>query len=407
MNKISKSGVLCLPALIALALAGCSSSNSSTSDADQDDNNPPNDTSVSLSATVVDPYIEGAIFCVDTNRNKSCDEGEPRSTASTADGSISFELDESLPADSLIIADSDHLGTHNGVDFSLAMGALVGEGADGFVISPMTTLQSSSASLTDAGDVSASLSNENIAELLRTAGLTDITPADISADPMQGISELSGAVTEAQLARIRAALSMYGFMKLYNESDALSDKSVADILASGINDTGNGDDDVYQVLSAMVGAIKDVVSPALIAQSQLEVDTANTNLPPSAQLPHANAEVIVKAGVAIIDRVIDDAATACNQASGNYQAGLAKAEEYRTGPLATAFGTLVGELGLSYYAAHNKAALETVLNLARATSLGDNMAELGAPAALDVGLDCDSGHFTVAADLSYICTSTP
>lgn len=394
MDNVAKKTLLCLPALITLALTGCGGSSSSSS---------PVDTSVSLSATVVDPYIEGAVFCVDTDRSKTCDAGEPRSTASAADGSITFDLDAPLPAGSLIIADPASLGTHNGVAFTLAMGALVGEGADGFVISPMTTLQSSSASLTQAGDVSASLTHENIAELLRTAGLTDITAADISADPMQGIGNLSGVVTDAQLARIQAALSMYGFMKLFNESDALNGKSVADILASGLNDTGVGDDDVYQVLSAMVGAIQDVVSPALIVQAQGPVDTANVALAAGSlpTLPDVTAEVIVKAGVAIIDRVVGDAAAACNAAGGVYTAGLAAATTHLGDG---AFPTLVEELGLAYYAAHNQAALQTLLD---AAPMASSMTELmgGAPEAapLDAGRTCASGHFTVNESLVASC----
>lgn len=387
MENVTKKALACLPALITLALAGCNGSSSGSS-------------STSLSATVVDPYIEGAVFCVDTNRNKSCDADEPRSTASTADGSITFDLDEPLPADSLIIADPASLGTHNGVDFTLAMGALVGEGADGFVISPLTTLQSSSASLTQAGDVSASLTHENIAELLRTAGLTDITAADIGADPMAGISALSGTVTDAQLARIRAALSMYGFMKLFNESNALNGLSVADILASGLNDTGTGNDDVYQVLSAMVGAIQQVVSPALIAQAQGPIDTVNAGLPAPA-LPDVTAEVIVKAGVAIIDRVVGDAAAACNANGGDYTFGLTAATAHLSNG---AFPTLVEELGIQYYAAHNRAALQALLTAAApmpdmATLLG------GAPqgALLDTGMACASGHFTVDDTLNASC----
>lgn len=389
MENVAKRTLLCLPALITLALAGCGGSSSGSS---------PVDTSVSLSATVVDPYIEGAVFCVDTDRSKTCDAGEPRSSASAADGSITFDLDAPLPAGSFIIADPASLGTHNGVDFTLAMGALVGEGADGFVISPMTTLQSSSASLTQAGDVSASLTNENIAQLLQTAGLTDITAADIGADPMAGIGELSGAVTDAQLARIQAALSMYGFMKLFNESAALNGKSVADILASGL-DTGGGD--VYQVLSAMVGAIQDVVSPALIAQAQGPVTAANGGLPPGAPaLPDVTAEVIVKAGVAIMDRVVGDAAAACNAASGDYTAGLAAATVHLNNG---AFPGLVEDLGLGYYAAHNKAALEALLAAASAPNMTTLM--MGAPQAapLDAGLTCASGHFTVDASLVASC----
>ncbi len=390
MDNVAKKTLLCLPALITLALTGCGGSSSSSS---------PVDTSVSLSATVVDPYIEGAVFCVDTDRSKTCDAGEPRSTASAADGSITFDLDAPLPAGSLIIADPASLGTHNGVAFTLAMGALVGEGADGFVISPMTTLQSSSASLTQAGDVSASLTHENIAELLRTAGLTDITAADISADPMQGIGDLSGVVTDAQLARIQATLSMYGFMKLFNESDALNGKSVADILASGLDTSGSGD--VYNLLSAMVGAIQDVVSPALIAQAQGPVTAANGLLPPGAPaLPTVTAEVIVKAGVAILDRVVGDAAAACNAASGDYTAGLAAATTHLGDG---AFPLLVEELGLAYYAAHNQAALEALLTFASAPNMTALM--MGAPQAtpLDAGLACASGHFTVDNILNASC----
>lgn len=398
MNSISKR-FWCLPALAALALAGCGSgSSSSTSDSSAA-------TGVSVTATVVDPYIEGAVFCVDTNRNKNCDAGEPRSSASTATGGITFDLDAPLPADSLIIADPASLGTHNGVDFTLEMGALIGEGADGFVISPITTLQASTATLTLAGDVSASLTNENIAQLLVKAGLAGITAADITADPMENISALSGAVTEAQLASIRAALSMYGFMRLFNESDALNGLSVADTLASGLNDTGSGNDNVYQVLSAMVAAIKEVVSPALIAQAQGPIDTTNGSMPPGIpQLPNVTAEVIVKAGVAILDRVVGDAAAACNAAGGDYTAGLAAASAYLTNP---GFPALVQNLGTGYYGAHNKSALQALLSATATPDMSTLMGGAPQGALLDDGIGCASGHFVVAANLVASCAGAP
>ena len=216
-----------------------------------------------------------------------------------------------------------------------------------------------------------------------------MTASDVSADPMQNISSLSGTFTDAQLVRVRAALSSYGFMQLFKASNALKNLTPAEIRTSGADTTSGA---VYKVLNGMVTAIKSVVSQSLVAQTQGAITTANNTLAAnsiSVTLPTVTAEVIVKAGVAIIDRVVATATAACNASSGDYNAGLQAAGTLLQN---SGFNSMVTNLGQAYYGAHNKTALQTARQY------------LVTPAAEVVkGIDCTSGHFTVASDLSYSC----
>lgn len=354
-----------------------------------------------LSATVVDPYIEGARFCIDANFSKTCDAEEVVSTLSSSSGVISFDIDDDLSADTLIIADPTQLGNHNGVSYALEMSAIIGSGTSSFVISPMTTLQGKTADTT-GGVLNAALSNANIVTLLQTAGLADITEADITANPMDNISSLSGVVTNVQLARIRAALVVYGFSRVFEVSNTLNSLSPSEIMISGTDTTNStGVNGVYQILSTMVSAVTNAISPATIASAQVPIDAANTTIASfpggsSRLLPAATAEVIVKTGVAIINRIAGDAATACNNNNGDYNAGLTTANSFLTN---STLSSTISNLGVMYYGAHNKSSLETLLTYASAAS----MVSLGAPAELDTGMSCVSGNFTVDGSLNISC----
>jgi hypothetical protein len=283
------------------------------------------------------------------------------------------------------------------------MAALVDSGATSTIISPLTTLQGSTAD-TAGGALNATLTNANIVTLLQTAGLTDIAEADITADPMSNVATLSGTVTEAQLARIRAALIVYGFSRVFEVSNTLKSLTPAEIMTSGTDTTNStGVNGVYQILSTMVTAVKSAVSPTVISSAQIPIDTANVTIastPASAyQLPDVTAEVIVKTGVAIIDRIAGDAAQACNDNNGDYNAGLTKANSYLNN---ASLATVIGDLGVTYYGAHNKSSLDALLNVT--AFIGNTtMASLGAPAELDNGRACASGHFTVDASLIINC----
>ncbi len=248
------------------------------------------------------------------------------------------------------------------------------------------------------------LTDANIVTLLKTAGLTDITEADINADPMSNVSTLSGTVTEAQLARIHAALIDYGFTRVFEVTNTLKSLTPAQIMSSGTDTTNiTGSNGVYQILATMIKAVKSAVSPAVISSAQIPIDTANATIAASPagayQLPAVTVEVIVKTSVAIIDRIAGDAAQTCNDNNGDYNEGLTKANSYLNN---ANLATVIGDLGVTYYGAHNKSFLEALLIV---TSFVGNltMASLGAPVELDIGRTYTSGHFTVDASLNSKC----
>ena len=382
----------------ALALAGCGGGSSHHGSAppppqggDVPPPPPPQDNGITVRATVVDPYIEGAVFCLDLNNDGNCNADEPESTPSDANGKISFTLDEPIPANTKVIAKAGVLGIHNGVDFALPMSALLGANADNFVITPLTTFQADTATTDDQ------LTAQDIVDLLTNAGLTGLSEADITADPMAGVASLSGTVVVADLVKIRASLSVYGFMRLFNESDTLKNLTPAEIRASGDSNSSDPDHAIYQILSLMVNTISGAVSPAVISAAQGQIDAANGTFPPQVpsfmHLPPVTAEVIIKTGVAIIDRIVGDAAEACSNAGGDYTAGLSTA-----GTLAGSLGSLPGDLGMAYYGAHNKASLDALANMA----LGAGQANpFSAYPLLEQGRQCGS-HFTVANNMATI-----
>lgn len=346
------------------------------------------DTSVTISAVAVDPYISDAVFCVDVDRNRVCDPDEPHSTASDALGRLTFDLDAPLGPDTLIVADpAGGLGAHNGVPYTLAMSAVVGEGADGFVISPLTTLQAATASINAGGDIVSRLTPENIAIMIQAAGLPDVTPADVTGDPMRGIADLSyGAITDVDLARIRASLATYAFMRYYETSPSLQTMSPDDILASGINTTGIGDDVVHKRLSAMVAAVIDATSSARRDAIQMLVASMNANpgiAIPGERFPDPTAEQLVRAAVTAMDFMA---------AAGT------DLVPFLLDPMGK-FSQSIGGVMSAYWAVDNESQLQSAM---AEHMLTDFASAAGAPG-IDAGLQCTSGYFRINMSLDAEC----
>lgn len=385
--KIPHHFVLVAVAVGVLTLSACGSGGG-TSPAAPSAPSAPVDTSVTISATAVDPYISGAVFCVDVDRNRVCDPGEPRSTASDALGRLTFDLDATLGPDTMIVADpAGGLGIHNGVPYTLVMSAVVGEGADSFVISPLTTMQAATASINAGGDIVSRLTPENIAIMIQAAGLPDMTTADVTADPMTGLEGLAlDEVTDADLRRLRASLATYAFMRYYQASPALQAMSPDDILASGINTAGIGDDVVYKRLSAMVAAVIDATSSARRDAIQMLVDSMNVNpgiAIPGERFPDPTAEQLVQAAVTAMDFV----ATAGTDLVPFLLDPMGK------------FSTSVSSAIESYYAASNREQLQRAM---AEHMLLDFAGTAGAPG-IDAGLHCASGYFRINMSLDSEC----
>ncbi|MCG5549506.1 hypothetical protein [Halorhodospira halochloris] len=355
---------------IVVLLNACSS--------DSNDNDNGNGTTT-LSGTVVDPYIEGAVFCIAEElegeaKQQECADDDIRSTPSNADGEFTFELDESLPEDSLILA--YERGMHNGVEYALDMAALLDEGAedgDHFVVSPLTTLRGRTAQIDQNGTIISSLSTEDIVDMLEKAGMDGIEEDDVSADPMEGMAELTSP-DDDDLVRIQSAPAVYGLLLVYNESVVLRGLGHEKFLASGMGD----DDDVsvyvpedgevtigdaiHQILKRMVETVQGAVNADLIAEVQKPIEQANNQfdqfadkIPGDFEFPDVSAEVLINGSVSVMDKIAAETAEATADAypeEGWHITGWETAKgflDYKQEEEDKGFSRLLWEQGIGYY----------------------------------------------------------
>ncbi|KIH78000.1 hypothetical protein SAMN05660860_02330 [Geoalkalibacter ferrihydriticus] len=187
--------VFLLAVLVPFFLTGCGSSSTSSAPISGDD--------VLTSGIAVDPYIEGAVFA-------EMLDGEElqRSTSSDKNGLFSFT--EPLTPGSLIVMVEG--GIHNGVPFTGTLKRQVDSATDAegrLIASPLTTLLANG------------LSADEVIGLLGDAGIEGLSPADLTADPMAGLLEISGEeATDEALARLQAAMTVRAFLTVV---DALSE----------------------------------------------------------------------------------------------------------------------------------------------------------------------------------------
>ncbi len=182
MNKYLKfSGSL----IVASLLAGCGGgSDNATTPAE------------STSITIVDPYIEGATVFWDKDGDGVFDVGEPESTPSDSSGKATFNV--KVTDGARIIMNTK--GTHNGEAYT---GTLTANYSSTGVVSPLTTLEEKGYTKTE------------IIALLATSGIT-LTEADITADPMIGLSSTNTTATDAALAKIQASVAINTFLDMRN-----------------------------------------------------------------------------------------------------------------------------------------------------------------------------------------------
>ncbi len=216
------------------------------------------DASTPVEGTVVDPYIEGAVFCVDLNTNGDCDADEPVSTASDENGQFTFE-DE--PADGAIIL-MKTAGTHNGVPYAFDGLAGVYSGGD-IVVSPLTTFQS------------AGITAAQVAEMFTFAGLSGITAENVATNYMDGLVE-GAAINTENLVLLRSAIASYMLFRVLEGSTTLSSLTGAEIYSSAMTDGG----EVNSILVAMTGLLENALSEARLTTVQAgNVDLTNLGFP--------------------------------------------------------------------------------------------------------------------------------
>lgn len=318
----------------------------------------------SVSGVVVDPYIQGAVFCIDENANQECDEGEPTSTASNASGQFTFSEE---PADGALIVMKTN-GTHNGVPYGLNDLMGVYEGGD-IVVSPLTTVYA------------AGLTADQIVEMLAFAGLADVTADTVFTDPMNGLYS-GDTISTANLAVLRSTLASYMLIRIIEGSDTLSSMTAQEVYTSAMDANGA----VYQILSTMAGYLNQALS-----QNTLTMIQPYDDMLVGYGMQAVSFSDVVSSAVAIADKLSEIGFTTCNATNGDYAAAIAAVNTYAT--TTTNFTAMVAQLGPAYYL--NR--IKTQMSAAVQAGVGSYSATYG------TYLNCSSGAFVLGDDGNISC----
>ncbi len=245
---------------------------------------------------IVDPYIVGAVLCEDINKNGICESNEQLSSTSTVDGQFTFS--SPLTAGSHIIVKTH--GLHNGLTYDLNISGVVDSAGEIEVVSPITTLETRG------------LTKANIISLLTTAGLTGLSEADISSDPMAGLSGKT-SITDSELKKLQASLATYGLLKIMSGSNPLKDINGTQLV---------NNDAVKQIASSMVSAIKNSLNETTFTTIKNQIDGVRTtaisfNSAAGHYVPAVTTDVIIKTAVTVMDRIVSAGNAKCNESDGN------------------------------------------------------------------------------------------
>ena len=360
MKKFLISGSIITMMLLA---AGCGDSGSNNSSG----------TAYAVSGVAVDPYISGAQFCEDVNLNDTCDDGEQLSTLSDTSGRFYFA--GAFSGSGRIIAAQK--GLHNGHTFQITMRADIDENATAPVVSPMTTL------------LSRDLNTSAVVEILYGAGITNITEADITADPMAKFSLTDTTITQDDVEALIASISTYTFLRIADGSEQIRSLSGTELYYSAMG--LNGHHEVESILYAMRGYIQSGLDPANITtlQSALQAGSDTYENATGTPLPAITMADVVNTSVAIADYLAETGYSACNDAGGNYQAGIdAVATASNNG---ANLATWAADLGKMYYAYRIR---NDIVAAAK-----DRF-----PEPLKSAFDCSSGLFAINSSGTAACS---
>ncbi|PLX66751.1 MAG: hypothetical protein C0603_11150 [Denitrovibrio sp.] len=325
------------------------------------------DAATPVSGVVVDPYIEGAVFCVDVNENDDCDADEPVSSASDANGAFTFD-DE--PADGSIIL-MKVAGEHNGVPYAFDGLAGVYSGGD-IVVSPLTTFQAEG------------LTAAQVAEMFTFAGLTGITAENIVTNYMDGLID-GVTVNSENLIVLRSSIAAYMLFRILEGSTTLASMTANEIYTSAMTNGGA----VNSILVAMTSLLNDSLSEARLTQ----VQTGSAGLVAMGFPEIAFADVVTTA-VAVADRISTIGFSTCNATSGTDAQKVTAAVGAATTFVAThGLEQMIEDLSTSFYFARIKNQLSAAFQTGAAN----------ADPAYAAALNCVSGTFTLESDGSVAC----
>lgn len=251
---------------------------------------------VAATGIAVDPYISGAQFFEDLNNDGVKDAAERLSSLSDANGVFTFPT--SLTQGSTITFNQSITGAmHNGVAFAARIRRVVDTITGTLVTSPLTTLLANG------------WTELEVVNVLTQAGITGITTADLTKDPMEGIALLDYTVlTETHLVNIRASIAVYSFLSIM---DGIINNGFA---ISYTAFTQNPD--AIPLLQRMVNMINTGLSVQVLNQIKQGMDIAAMYLAMVGQPapPPVTAGDIIQASVAVANFIIPQVITDINYA---------------------------------------------------------------------------------------------
>lgn len=188
------------------------------------------------SGVAVDPYIEGAAFQeVDAFGALR----QPESTLSDSQGMFHFPLP--LQPGSVVEMKTSARGVHAGAPFQGLLRRVVREGeGEPLVVSPLTTL------------IANGVSAEELLEALSAVGLAGVRPEDLTADPMAGLTDRVGPVTDAELQLLQANMAVQGLLSLTGNPD--------------LGPEALGRPDTALLLEDLMVAVRATLNPSVCAQ---------------------------------------------------------------------------------------------------------------------------------------------
>ena len=337
----------------------------------------------SLVVTAVDPYVEEAQFCLDTNDNGSCDEGtDPFSTTGTEPGQYVFNNYTPDKERAILTVKP---GLHNGKAYALNLKGTVLADSSTAVITPASTLAA------DKGITAAEITT--ILNQFSTQLGTVISEADLTKDPLEGALKSDHAeLSTANIARLRFQMTLYALQRILQSTQTLRDLNGTALIASATLGDADGDseDKLYSIMEKFVEGTESAVDTGGI--SAFLNDTAYTNIPSHVR-PDFTVEDFTSTAMTLIDHITELGYKESSSRAGNLTAILDIIS-----PELVHIKSRTTQIAKRYFASNHQADFseDTKQNRDILSSMKDD-------SHMKEGLDCTSKHFEITTDSKMKC----
>lgn len=262
--------------------------------------------------TVVDPYVVGAVLCVDANKNTLCDSYELRSNPTDENGQTVFP-EKVAPYSKIILAEN---GTHMGEPFDLEIFAYSDGNGDVGIITPLRSYEKYGLSNTQITDVL----NYNADQVGYTNWSVDYTAA--INDPMKGIDFTSTDLSNfenSDFYPLQANMVSASLMKIIDRLGYTN----ADL----INSLNNASDPIHLVIQNLIRASVETFNKDNLITVQNSLSTLrdnNVNLTET-NLPTPTLNTLLNSSFSVIDGFGEKAVNTMATSSGSISEKLSTA----------------------------------------------------------------------------------